>query len=68
MTIDYTRMITADDKSKARAAEAEMTLQTAARALLAATDWMVIRAAEGGDPVPAETLAARQEARAALSS
>ena len=38
-----------------------------ARRYLAETDWMVIRAAETGTPVPAEVAAARKAARKAAS-
>lgn len=40
----------------------------AARRYLAETDWMVIRAAETGTPIPAEVAAARMAARKAAAS
>ena len=40
---------------------------TAARRLLASTDWMVVRAAETGKQVPPEIARKRAEARALLS-
>ena len=55
----------------AEAAKAEfdrITARSTAAAYLAATDWMVIRQSETGQPVPDDILRARAEARAALSS
>ena len=46
----------------------QITARSAAAAYLAATDWMVIRQSETGQPVPDNILRARAEARAALSS
>ena len=46
----------AEARERARAAEA-------ARRYLAETDWMVIRAAETGKPVPEDVATARAEAR-----
>lgn len=54
--MDLSRLVTHEGKlAAARAAEA--------RAYLAATDWMVIRAAEGGPAVPPDIARARQAAR-----
>jgi hypothetical protein len=47
---------------EAQAAERERITQQA-RAYLDSTDWMVIRAAETGVPVPADVAAARAAAR-----
>jgi hypothetical protein len=49
----------AETAERARAAEA-------ARRYLAETDWMVIRAAETGKPVPEDVATARAEARRKL--
>ena len=57
--IDFTRIVTAEDRARARD-EAE------ARQTLAATDWMIIRQAETGDPVPEAVRAARARARRIL--
>ena len=46
----------------------QITARSTAAAYLAATDWMVIRQSETGQPVPDDILHARAEARAALSS
>lgn len=59
--VDMTRLILPE----AQAAEAR---EAQARAYLSATDWMVLRAAETGTPVPEDIRAARAEARACLSS
>lgn len=45
----------------------QITARSTAAAYLAATDWMVIRHSETGQPVPDDILHARAEARAALS-
>ena len=58
--VDLSRIITAEDQARARA-------QAQARATLAATDWLVIRAAETGKPVPEDIRTARAEARTVLS-
>lgn len=47
--------------------DAQITARSTAAAYLASTDWMVIRAAEAGKPVPDDILQARAEARAVLS-
>ncbi|MCJ8138613.1 hypothetical protein [Falsirhodobacter halotolerans] len=49
-------------------AEEDAQTRAEAAAYLADTDWMVIRAAEGGKPVPDDITARRAAARAALSS
>ncbi|MCJ8139347.1 hypothetical protein [Falsirhodobacter halotolerans] len=49
-------------------AESNAQSRAKATAYLADTDWMVIRAAEGGKPVPDDIIARRASARAALSS
>jgi 2,4-dienoyl-CoA reductase-like NADH-dependent reductase (Old Yellow Enzyme family) len=52
----------------AEAAAAEQARAVAeARAYLADTDWMVIRAAESGKPVPDDVIAARVAARVVIS-
>lgn len=57
------------DWSKARTPEsvARENAREAARRYLAETDWMVVRAAETGKPVPAEVQAQRTAAREALN-
>lgn len=45
----------------------QITARSTAAAYLAATDWMVIRQSETGQPVPDDILQARAEARAVLS-
>ncbi len=57
--IDFTRIVTAEDRART-ADEAE------ARQTLAATDWMIIRQAETGDPVPEAVRQARSRARRIL--
>jgi hypothetical protein len=57
--IDLTRILTAADRARA--------LQLSeARGFLARTDWMVIRAAETGRPVPEDVRKARAAARKVL--
>ena len=46
----------------------QITARSTAAAYLAATDWMVIRQSETGQPVPDDILRARAEARTVLSS
>lgn len=46
----------------------QITARSTAAAYLAATDWMVIRQSETGQPVPDHILQARAEARAVLSN
>lgn len=60
--IDFSQIIPAG--AKASLLEEEIVLATA---LLAETDWMVIREAEGGTAMPDETRAARQAARDLIS-
>lgn len=57
--IDFSRMIPA-------AENARETERAAARYYLQSTDWMVLREAETGTPVPAKIRAARQAARQKL--
>lgn len=66
--IDWSRMITAEAQAaetRRSAAGAEL---AAALALLAETDWMVIREAEEGVPLPEDTRAARKAARGVASA
>ena len=51
----------------AREATERARAATEARRYLAETDWMVIRAAETGTPIPAEVAAARMAARKAAA-
>ncbi|TNF60715.1 MAG: hypothetical protein EP307_08110 [Rhodobacteraceae bacterium] len=57
--IDLARILTAEDRALARQ-------RAEARGLLARTDWMVIRAAETGRPVPEDMRKARAAARLVL--
>jgi hypothetical protein len=66
MTFSLTIKTAADLAAEARAAARE-SRRAEARTLLAKTDWMVIRAAEGGKPVPPDVTAARAAARKTLS-
>ena len=61
--IDWSKVITADQKQ--REAEADKIAQVNAEALayLASTDWYATRAFGGGKPVPADIEASRQAAR-----
>ncbi|QUS36083.1 hypothetical protein [Falsirhodobacter algicola] len=67
MTIDFTKVITAEARERERRQEAQDQAQAEARALLTETDWMVIRAAECGTPLPEAIRDARAGARAVLS-
>lgn len=58
--VDWSRRTTAAEREAADAI-------VRARRYLAATDWMVVRAAEGGKPVPKDVLAARAAARKTIS-
>lgn len=66
MQIDLTQLITAEDKAAAAAAGAAAREHATARAYLAETDWMVVRAAETGKPVPADVADQRAQARAVI--
>jgi hypothetical protein len=59
---------TAAEVSAEAAAAAAAQASAVARQYLADTDWMVIRAAETGVPVPDEVTAARAAARASVSA
>jgi 2,4-dienoyl-CoA reductase-like NADH-dependent reductase (Old Yellow Enzyme family) len=59
---------TADDLAAEAAARDRARAVAEARAYLADTDWMVIRAAETGTPVPDDVTAARAAARATISN
>jgi len=57
---------TAEDLEAARLAQAHENASAEARAYLARTDWLVVRQAETGVPVPEAVLQARAEARRLL--
>jgi len=57
---------TAADLAAERDAAARARAAVEARAYLAETDWMVVRAAETGKPVPDRVTQARAAARASL--
>jgi hypothetical protein len=58
---------TAEQIEAERAAAARAQVEAEARAYLAETDWMVIRAAETGKPVPEDVAEARAAARKTLN-
>jgi len=63
MTIDWTKLVTAADKTAA-ARDAETSAgRLEAKAYLAETDWQVLRAIELGEAVPTELAAQRAAAR-----
>lgn len=64
MLIDFTQVVTAEARA---AEEARLSAEAEARALLAATDWYLVRKVETGAAVPSEVLDARNAARATLS-
>ena len=59
---------TAEDIAADRAAAARARAAAEAHRYLAETDWMVIRAAETGKPVPEEVMASRAQARLLIQS
>lgn len=65
--IDFSLVVTAEAKAAAQRAEDARAGIAAASAVLAESDWMVIREAEGGTPVPDEIRALRQDARDLIS-
>ena len=62
------RIKTPDDLAQELQAAARARAVVAARAYLAETDWMVIRAAETGKSVPDGVAEARTQARQTISS
>lgn len=68
MSIDWSALITAEDKAALAAAQAQRRAQAEARRYLAETDWYVIRAADTGRPIPETVRAGRAAARALLSA
>lgn len=65
--IDFSLVVTAEAKAAAAQLEEVRIGIAAASAVLAESDWMVIREAEGGPPVPDEIRALRQDARDLIS-
>jgi len=63
--IDFTQAVSLKASAKARA---QAGAKATARALLARTDWMAIRAVETGVPVPGEISAERAAARLCLNA
>ena len=61
--IDFTQLQSEDPML----ADAENAKDQAARSYLAATDWMVVRQAETGKPVPGIVTQKRQQARVQIS-
>ena len=68
MTIDWGQVITAEAKEQAAADAAREAARETALRYLAETDWMVIRAAEGGKAVPKGVAEKRSEARKIASA
>jgi hypothetical protein len=66
MTIDLTQLITAADKASLAREAADAGARAEAEAYLAGTDWMVLRAAETGQPLTDAFRKARAAARAKL--
>lgn len=66
--IDWSRMITAAAREAGAQRQAAAADLAAALATLAETDWMVIREAEEGVPLPDDARAARKAARAAAGT
>ena len=66
--IDWSQMIAAESRAAEARRERVETELTAALAQLAETDWMVIREAEEGVPLPEDTRAARKAARGVASA
>jgi hypothetical protein len=64
--IDFLAMVTAEARQEQAAAEAEAEARREAAAYLAQTDWMVVRYAETGQPMPAQVTAQRARARAII--
>ncbi|MFN4056644.1 MAG: hypothetical protein ACK4HW_00490 [Roseinatronobacter sp.] len=68
MRIDFSRMITAELRHLQDERTRLHDTLASAQAKLSDTDWMVIRASEGGAPLPDSIRAARAEARAQISA
>lgn len=66
-TIDFSLMVTAEAKAAAALLEETRATIADATAVLAESDWMVIREAEGGPAVPDDIRAARQDMRDLIS-
>lgn len=64
MSIDWSRLVTVEDKAQQSEEARRAADNTEARAYLAETDWYVIRLQETGQPVPDDVLASRAAARA----
>jgi hypothetical protein len=64
--IDWSQLITVEDKDRQAEEAQRATGNTEARAYLAETDWYVIRLQETGQPVPDDVLKSRAEARASV--
>lgn len=59
MAIDFSKMITAQDKARQK----QERINAEARRYLAETDWYVTRFAETSQPIPEDIAALRQAAR-----
>lgn len=68
MAIDWSAVISAENKIAARASRAHDAEQARAQQYLAETDWYVIRAADAGTPIPDTVRTRRAAARGLLSS
>lgn len=66
-TIDFSRMITPADRAAVARRQQIGTALAEAEATLAATDWRVIRQAEGGAALTPAERATREAARATIS-
>jgi len=63
MTIDLSKLITAEMKQAQAERQQQEAINTEARAYLASTDWYVIRFQETAEPIPPDILIERQAAR-----
>lgn len=61
--IDFSRLITAEEKSNRAAAKRDKAERDAALSFLQDTDWYVLRLAETGEAIPAKIAKERQGAR-----
>lgn len=66
--IDFSRIVTAAERSAQAEAEDLKRRTAEAVAFLASSDWLVVRQAETGEPIPEDISAARAAARKLLST
>jgi hypothetical protein len=65
--IDFSQIITSENKAKAAQDAENEAKRTAAKVYLAETDWFVARFAETGKAIPEDILAKRADARKAIN-